>query len=166
MKEDLMFKRGSRPDLDSRKVLDELAELRRSLSKIETALVVRDPGNARSVEAYDGLRKQVASVAGDRRRLLVVLTEISEAMRRGESADLLLARIQDWSIQTGLAVLHEFSQDHFELVDRDSGQLRVIEPAYVDVESSRTIRRGVATGSPLMMSTGIAGVAKNETGEE
>jgi len=161
-----MFKRGKKPDLVSQTVLDELAELRMSLGKIETALVVRDPGNTRSVEAYDGLRKQVASASGDRRRLLVVLTEISEAIRRGESQELLFARIQDWANQTGLSVLHEFSEDHFELVDGDSGELRVIEPAYVDVESSRTIRRGVAAGSPLMTSTDSADIAKNETGEE
>ncbi len=160
-----MFKKVNRPDLVLQSVLDELAELRMSLGKIETALVVRDPGNARSVEAYDGLRKQVASASGDRRRLLVVLTEICEAIRRGESQELLFARIQDWANQTGLSVLHAFSEDHFELVDGDSGELRVIEPAYVDVVSSRTIRRGVATGSPLTTSMGIADIEKSASGE-
>lgn len=66
-----------------RDVRDEVSQIRLDIARIEAALVVRDPGNTRSVEAYDGLRKQVAAASGDRRRLLVALTELSEAIRRG-----------------------------------------------------------------------------------
>lgn len=55
-------------------------------------------------------------------------------------------RILDWANQTGLTVLSEFVEEHFELVDGEPGPLRTIEPAYVDIETSRTIRRGLAAG--------------------
>lgn len=129
-----------------RDVRDEVSQIRLDIARIEAALVVRDPGNTRSVEAYDGLRKQVAAASGDRRRLLVALTELSEAIRRGESTEMLGTRILDWANQTGLTVLSEFVEEHFELVDGEPGPLRTIEPAYVDIETSRTIRRGLAAG--------------------
>lgn len=127
-------------------VRDEVSQIRLDISRIEASLVVRDPGNTRSVEAYDGLRKQVAAASGDRRRLLVALTELSEAIRREESTEMLSVRILEWANQSGLVVLTDFVEEHFELVDGEPGQLRVIEPAYVDIESSRTIRRGLAAG--------------------
>ncbi len=46
-----------------------LVDLRLSIERIDASLVVRDPGNVRSADAYDGLRKQIAVSAGDRRRL-------------------------------------------------------------------------------------------------
>lgn len=129
-----------------REVQDEVSQIRLDIARIEAALVVRDPGNTRSVEAYDGLRKQVAAASGDRRRLLVVLMELSEAIRKGESTEMLANRILDWANQTGLTVLSDFAEEHFELVDGEPGPLRTVEPAYVDVETSRTIRRGLAAG--------------------
>lgn len=127
-------------------VQDELSQIRLDIARIETALVVRDPGNARSVEAYDGLRKQVAAASGDRRRLLVALTELSESIRKGETTEMLGNRVRDWAGQTGLVVMTDFVEEHFELVDGEPGPLRTIEPAYVDIETSRTIRRGLAVG--------------------
>ena len=58
-----------------------LIDLQRSIERIDASLVVRDPGNVRSADAYDGLRKQIAISAGDRRRILVLLTELGEAIR-------------------------------------------------------------------------------------
>ena len=125
---------------------EEVSEISLNIARIEAALIVRDPGNTRSVEAYDGLRKQVAVASGDRRRLLVVLTELSEAIRKGESTEMLGNRILEWANQSGLTVFTQFVEEHFELVDGEPGSLRTIEPAYVDIETSRTIRRGLAAG--------------------
>lgn len=141
-----MFQSNRYPKDLVRKVQDEVSQIRLDMARIEAALVVRDPGTARSVEAYDGLRKQVAAASGDRRRLLVVLMELSEAIRKGESTEMLGTRILDWANQAGLIVVNDFVEEHFELVDGEPGALRTVEPAYVDIETQRTIRRGLAVG--------------------
>ena len=102
-------------------VVDELQEigsvlvdLRLSIERIDASLVVRDPGNVRSADAYDGLRKQIAVSAGDRRRLLVLLTELGEAIRRKEDHQSLQARFEEWSSQAGITVLSELNSEHFD----------------------------------------------------
>ena len=136
-------------------VVDELQEigsvlvdLRLSIERIDASLVVRDPGNVRSADAYDGLRKQIAVSAGDRRRLLVLLTELGEAIRRKEDHQSLQARFEEWSSQAGITVLSELNSEHFDYLETDGGKVEISQPAYVEIDSGRTIRRGVASGPP------------------
>jgi hypothetical protein len=127
--------------------MDQMKDL---LVGIDAALVVRDPGNARSVDAYDGLRKQVTLAAGDRRRLLVMLSELSESLRLEQSPQEIESKAEEWMLQSGLVRLMEAdSEEAFEVVGTDTGTLTVISPAYVDAQSGFIIRRGIAERSPL-----------------
>lgn len=122
--------------------LDAIQEL---LFRIDAALVVRDPGTARSVDAYDGLRKQVTAAAGDRRRLLVMLSELAEALRLGQDSDQLQSKADEWMLQSGLVrVTDPSAEDAFEFVGADTGEPLVSVPAYVDASSGFIVRRGVA----------------------
>lgn len=132
-----------------REIAQVLGDLRLSVERIDASLVVRDPGNVRSADAYDGLRKQIAVSAGDRRRLLVLLTELGEAIRRKEDHQSLQARFDEWSSQAGIGVLSEFNSEHFDYVETDGSEVEMSQPAYVEIESGRTIRRGVASGPVL-----------------
>ena len=143
-----------------------LIDLRRSIERIDASLVVRDPGNVRSADAYDGLRKQIAISAGDRRRLLVLLTELGEAIRRKEDHQSLQARFDEWSSQAGIGVLSEFNSDHFDYVENDGNEIAISQPAYVEIDSGRTIRRGVASGPALKQKTEEVQNKKNESDGE
>ena len=143
-----------------------LIDLQRSIERIDASLVVRDPGNVRSADAYDGLRKQIAISAGDRRRLLVLLTELGEAIRRKEDHQSLQARFDEWSSQAGIGVLSEFNSDHFDYVENDGNEIAISQPAYVEIDSGRTIRRGVASGPALKQKTEEVEDKKNESDGE
>ena len=140
-----------------------LIDLQRSIERIDASLVVRDPGNVRSADAYDGLRKQIAISAGDRRRLLVLLTELGEAIRRKEDHQSLQARFDEWSSQAGIGVLSEFNSEYFDYVETDSDAIDISQPAYVEIESGRTIRRGVASGPVQNQITEEAQNVENES---
>lgn len=124
---------------------EQLDDIERLLHRIDAALVVRDPGTARSAEAYDGLRKQVIAAATDRRRYVVQLTEFAEAARRGDDLEALRSRVAEWLQQGGVAVVDDPSHHElFEVVGDGQGVLQVLLPAYVDVATSSLVRRGVA----------------------
>ena len=149
-----------------REIEQVLGDLRLSVERIDASLVVRDPGNVRSADAYDGLRKQIAISAGDRRRLLVLLTELGEAIRRKEDHQSLQARFDEWSSQAGIGVLSEFNSDHFDYVENDGNEIAISQPAYVEIDSGRTIRRGVASGPALKQKTEEVHNKKNESDGE
>lgn len=125
-----------------REQLDDIQEL---LLRIDAALVVRDPGTARSVDAYDGLRKQIIAAAGERRRMLVLLSEFSEALRLGQGTGVLQSKTDEWMLQANLVRLSEVaSEDAFEIVGATDGSVVVSVPAYVDGTTGIIIRLGVA----------------------
>jgi len=115
------------------------------LTRIDAAIVVRDPGNARSVDAYDGLRKQVTLAAGDRRRMLVMLSELAEALRLRQQIEELESKADEWMLQSNLMrVTDPASEGAFEVVGSGTGPIAVTVPAYVDGSSGSIIRRGIA----------------------
>lgn len=125
--------------------MDQMKDL---LVGIHAALVVRDPGNARSVDAYDGLRKQVTSAAGDRRRLLVMLSELSEALRLEQSPQEIRSKAEEWMLQSGLVQIIEADpEEAFDVVGDATGTLTVTSPAYRDAQSGFIIRQGIAERS-------------------
>jgi hypothetical protein len=126
---------------------DRLDELRDLVVRIDTALIVRDPGTVRSAEAYDGLRKQVVASAGERRRMSVFLTELAEALRKDEPMDSLSARAQEWLLQASIAVVDDpMICEVFDIVGEgdDTTPAVVIAPAYVDTITNTIVRRGIA----------------------
>lgn len=135
-------------------VLAKLEVLQAKLERIDAALVVRDPGNARSVEAYDGLRKQVAASMRERRAHLVQLMQLSDALDRDASKETLAALSEEWCLQTGLRRWTDLGPpEFFETAEGDGQLVEVLAPAWVDVSdplSPVLIRQGMARagGSP------------------
>ena len=159
MNEQLKRERHRRRWWQSRRSI-QMDQMKDFLVGIDAALVVRDPGNARSVDAYDGLRKQVTLAAGDRRRLLVMLSELSESLRLEQSPQEIESKAEEWMLQSGLVRLMEADpEEAFEVVGNETGTLAVTSPAYVDDQNGFIIRRGIAERSPLAPAIELAPVA-------
>ena len=110
--------------------LDEVVTL---TNRIESALVVRDPGNARSVEAYEGLRKAVTTAMKERRQHLTQLVEMAQAIERGVSIATLRSQVDEWCELAGLARWADPDPpEWFDIVDGQGEDLEVLDPAWVD----------------------------------
>ena len=121
-------------------------ELKSLLDRIEVALLVRDPGSAKSAEAYDGLRKTVAASARDRRQHLVQLAELADAIEREATIETLRQRTAEWCAQAGLVRVDEFSDpEWFEITGGEGDVLVVDAPAWVDQAASSVVKRGLAS---------------------
>ncbi len=123
---------------------DRLDDVHELLRRIDTALIVRDPGTARSAEAYEGLRRQVVAAASDRRKHLVQLTEFAEAVRRGDDHEALRSRVEEWLMQANIAVVTDPAvEGAFEIVGEGTGGIHVHQPAYIDGATGTLIRKGL-----------------------
>lgn len=123
----------------------DLREIRDALTKLETLLIVRDPGNHVSADAYEGLRKTITHAAQARRSHISHLMSLKDSLDRGADIDLLRDRVGDFLQELGI----EFSGDtrHAELFEIEGpqrgGELECVRPAVVQVNDrgERTLYR-------------------------
>jgi len=134
--------RGRRELIDRmRKVEETVDHIVRSIEKIEVATIVRDPSSGLSVDAYDGLRRQVVAAAGERMAHLYQLARFAEAVSSA-SRDELAALVQEWMAQAGLErVADPRNPSYYDVLGGEGGALRILRPAY----------RDAATGRPVVM---------------
>ena len=59
--------------------------------------------------------------------------------------------------------MSEFNSEHFDYVETDGSEVEISQPAYVEIESGRTIRRGVASGPVLNQITEEVQNAENKS---
>ena len=117
--------------------------------EIKTALVVRDPGNRLSADAYQGLRQAVMAGANARRTHLVQLAQIADAVQRGADSNELKSLVEEWVIQAGLTQVDDPKNAAlYEILDGAGEALRVRQPAWVDTHTGSLIRRGTAERIP------------------
>jgi hypothetical protein len=103
------------------------------LERIDASLITRDPGNARSAEAYDGLRKQLNQSSKNRRIHVSHLLSLSDSIDRGAEYQLVKDRVSDFMNELGISRSSDVSrQDFFEIVGGDGAYLKCIEPAIVE----------------------------------
>jgi len=141
-----------RNTLQLQEALEDLADafekMDRRAERMETILMVREPGSTAAADAYDGLRKQVVSAITERLAHLSQLVQFDAAIRNGAGADVLGKMVAGWCESAGLMIVNSADSAPadvdilFELVEDRGGPLEVIEPAYVDTASSRIIRHG------------------------
>lgn len=128
--------------------LDALVEM---VTRIESALVVRDPGNARSAEAYEGLRRTIVATGSDRRRHLAHLVAFAEALDGGVPPEDIRRMVDQWCQEEGLARSSDVDRPElYRLVGSDDGDLVVVEQAWVDTRVEgrpALVRQGQATRS-------------------
>lgn len=136
------------PPLDQAALAGHTEQILMLLNRIEAALVVRDPGNARSAEAYDGLRKQVIAGANERRRMLVMLTQLNGALGAGASSADVHSLVQEWMGQAGLQPISAPVTPEFFDITGAGTDLKVLSPAWVDASSGMVVTRGTAEAHP------------------
>lgn len=106
------------------------------LNKLDAAVVVRDPGNARAAEQYEGLRKQLGLAAKNHRVHVSHLLSISDSIHKGASIDLIRDRVDDFLAELGVErITKAANPDLFEIVETIEGEsdgFEILEPAVVE----------------------------------
>jgi hypothetical protein len=130
-----------------------LDRLDRRVEKVETIVMVREPGSVAAADAYEGLRKQVVTAVTERLAHLAQLVQLDAALASGASTDAVARLVAGWVEQASLAKITDPERPDsdllFEMVADLGGPLEVLEPAYVDTATGRAIRRGqVRRGQP------------------
>lgn len=111
----------------------QLRNIERLLERIDSAIVVRDPGSARSADAFDGLRKSILLAAKSRRTHISHLVSIDESIRNGASMDLVKARLAEYLSELGIERLTDIRHvECFDVVGDADGDIEVLEPAVVE----------------------------------
>lgn len=121
----------------------QLVKLEHQLDLIYTALIVRDPGTAKSAEAYEGLRKQVIASATARHAHAAQLAEFDVALRRGASTEDLLKLTSQWLDQSGVARIDDAThREAFETTVAPGVPVEVEIPAYFITATGQLVRQG------------------------
>jgi len=103
------------------------------LNKLDAAVVVRDPGNARSAEVFEGLRRTIIQSGKSHRSHVAHLLALQESLDRGATLDLIRNRVNDFLKELGVEKLSNLEiKDKFEIVGGTGDGVELIEPAVVE----------------------------------
>lgn len=150
--------------LASKKSRESLDEIQRLLERLDAALIVRDPGTARSVEAFEGLRRTVSYAARARQQHVGQVVALCEALDNGASLETIADLAELWAMEAGLQRWSDPSvPDFFKVVEgggdalaSEDVTLAVIDPAWVDT----------ATGEPVLVKPGTAKRVAGSEGQQ
>ena len=110
----------------------QLTRIELILQKIDTALIVRDPGSARSSEAFDGLRKIMIQAGTSHRAHAAHLLSLSDSLDRGASVDLIRDRVNEYLLELGITRSTDIgNMDFFEVLPGEGDTLVCEIPAVV-----------------------------------
>jgi len=113
-----------------------MAELHSMVTQLTTLLIVRDPGNAQSADAYDGLRKTILQSAKSRRMHISHLLSLKDSLDRDASTELIKDRVNDFLNELGISYSSDTSvPDYFEVLDGEGDILECVVPAVVDTDA-------------------------------
>jgi hypothetical protein len=119
-------------------------KVERSVDRIEIVTVVREPNTTVAADAYNGLRKQVIAAAGERQAHLAQLAAFDVGLRAAQSAEELASLVREWMTQASLARVDDpRTEGAFEVVGEGDAVV-VVHPAYVDAQTGRVVRSGIA----------------------
>lgn len=114
---------------------ERLVQIQALLERVDAALIVRDPGTARSAEAFDGLRRQIAYAAKARRSHVSHLLALDDSIRTGGNIDLIAARLKEYLIELGIERIYDTSlSEAFDIAGDRLGEIEVVEPAVIERE--------------------------------
>lgn len=112
---------------------DALNQILILLERVEASLVVRDPGNSRSAEAFDGLRKSLLQSSKNRRIHVSHLLSLSDSIERGAEYQLIKDRVSDFLSEMGVSRTSDVSRtEFFEVTGGDGPYLECVVPAVVE----------------------------------
>lgn len=110
------------------------------LERIDAGLITRDPGNSRSAEAYDGLRKQLNQASKNRRIHVSHLLSLSDSIERGSEYQLIKDRVNDFLNEMGVSRFTDLSRtDFFEIKGGVGDYLKCVVPAVVETLDDGTL---------------------------
>ena len=113
----------------------QMAELHSMVDQLTTLLIVRDPGNALSADAYDGLRKTISLTARSKRSHISHLLSLKESLDRDAPIELIKDRVSDFLSELGVSYFWDTSvADYFELLDGEGDVLECVVPAVVETD--------------------------------
>ena len=116
--------------MGNRKIIQQIWAL---LERIDAALINRDPGIARSAEAYDGLRKQLNQASKNRRIHVSHLLSLSDSIERGAEYQLVKDRVADFLLEVGISSSTDLSRsDFFEITGGSGEYLKCTTPAIIE----------------------------------
>jgi len=127
---------------------DRLDRIETLLNRLDAAVVVRDPGNARSVEAFDGLRKLMIQSGTNRRSHVAHLLSLADSVERDAPSELIRDRVNDFLLELGISRSTDVSRpDFFEVVEGEGEGFECLVPAVIErLEDGRVnlVRHGQA----------------------
>lgn len=122
---------------------ETLEKVLAQVHEIKTALVIRDPGNRLSADAYQGLRQAVIAGANARRSHLVQLAQMAEAINGGARQQDLENLVAEWLLQAGLTPVSDPSDlSLFEVIDGPGESIQVRRPAWIDTQTGAIVKKG------------------------
>ena len=111
----------------------QLRNIENLLQRLDAAIVVRDLGNARSADAFEGLRKSILVAAKSRRTHISHLVSLDESIRNGGSLDLVKARLGEYLNELGIERLTDLRHlECFDIVGDPEGEVEILESAVVE----------------------------------
>lgn len=113
----------------------QLQEIRDLLLKLDAAVVVRDLGNARSADAYEGLRKQLNLAVKSHRSHVGHLVSLSDSLDRNADVELIRDRVNDFLQELGIKTIRDYVPHLFDVVETIDGTedgYEIIEPAIAE----------------------------------
>ena len=131
----------------NRRELDErLERIESLLHRLDAAVVVREPGNARSAEAFDGLRKLMIQSGSSQRSHVAHLLSLSDSLDRDAPIELIRDRVSDFLRELGVEKSHDVSKiEWFEITDGEGPGIECLSPAVIQTLSDQStfiVRKG------------------------
>ena len=132
---------------------ERLDRIEALLNRLDAAVVVRDPGNARSAEAFDGLRKLMIQSGTSRRSHVAHLLSLADSIEREAPMELIRDRVNDFLLELGISRSTDVScPEFFEVVEGEGDGFKCLVPAVVErLEDGRVnlVRHGKARRVPV-----------------
>ena len=116
--------------MSTRRRLERILDL---LNRLDAAVVVRDPGNARSAEVFEGLRRTIIQSGKSHRAHVAHLLALQESLWRGATLELIMNRVSDFLRELGIErIENPVTDEYFEIVGVSGDDFEVIDPAIVE----------------------------------
>ena len=133
---------------------ERLDRIEALLNRLDAAVVVRDPGNARSAEAFDGLRKLMIQSGTSRRSHVSHLLSLADSIEREAPMELIRDRVNDFLLELGISRSMDVTRpEFFEVVEGEGDGLECVVPAVIErLEDGRVnlVRHGKARRVAVM----------------
>lgn len=117
----------------TKRYLQQIYEL---LQRLDAAIIVRDPGSARSAEVFDGLRKTIIRSGKSHRSHVAHLLTLKDSLDREADIALVRNRVNDFLAELGIEYIYDVDYPSaFEVIGGTGDDLELVEPAIVEIDT-------------------------------